>query len=32
VKAVNDTRVRGADEAFRLGGGINPLKGESRTW
>jgi len=30
--AANDKRVRGVDEAFRLGGGINPLEGESRTW
>jgi hypothetical protein len=28
----NDRRARAADEAGRLGGGMKPLKGESRTW
>jgi len=32
ARAGNDTRVRGADEAFRLSGGTKPLRGESRTW
>jgi len=32
AKVGNDRRVRGADEAFRLGGGWKPLRGESRTW
>jgi hypothetical protein len=32
ARAGNDKRVRGADEVLRLGGGIEPLRGESRTW
>jgi hypothetical protein len=32
VMVVNDRRARAVDEAARLGGGNQPLKGESRTW